>query len=338
VTRHLSPLKLAGAGLLLLAITLVILWQVPSNDFILLPDKAHAVAPYVSVQGGHEPSGPGGIYYVDVFEKRASLLEQLFPDLVHSGASLVPAVSLVPPGTNDRAMEQAQLREMSRSQQIAAAVALRQLGYHVVARPNGVIVDTVFADTHAVGKLIPTDVIVSVNGTPVRTVAGLRRLLGRVKIGAVVRLGVRRGSRRIVVHVQTVASPDRIPRPIVGFLPDQSVAISLPIRVHIDVSGVGGPSAGLAFALQVMEELGRNVDRGYRIAATGQIEPDGTVTSIGGVKQKTFGVREANVDVFLVPAGDNAKEAKRYAHGLRIVPVKTFQQALHALATLPPRQ
>jgi PDZ domain-containing protein len=338
VTRRVSPLQLVGAGLLLLVITLVILWQVPSNDFILLPDRAHAVAPFVSVEGGHKPSGPGGIYYVDVFEKRASLLEQLFPDVLHDGASLVPATSLVPPGTNDRAMEQAQLREMTRSQQIAAAVALRQLGYHVVARPNGVIVDTVFADTHAVGKLIPTDVIVSVDGKPVRTVAGLHEVLGRLKIGAVVRLGVQRGNRRILVSVRTVASPDRVPRPIVGFLPDQSVDIQLPISVHIDVRGVGGPSAGLAFALQVMEELGRNVDRGYRVAATGQIEPDGSVTAIGGVKQKTFGVREAKADVFLVPAGDNATEAKRYAHGLRIVPVKTFQQALHALATLPPRQ
>ena len=324
---------------MLLVIVLVILWQVPSNDFILLPDKAHAVAPYVSVQGGHEPGGRGGIYYVDVFEKRASLLEQLFPDVLHSGASLVPATALVPPGTNDQAMQQAQLREMSRSQQIAAAVALRQLGYHVVARPNGVIVDTVFADTHAAGKLIPADVIVSANGKQVRTVAGLHRILGKLKIGSVVRLGVDRGTQRIIVRIQTVASPDTAPpRPIVGFLPDQSVDIHLPIKVHIDVSGVGGPSAGLAFALQVMEELGRNVDHGYRVAATGQIEPDGSVTSIGGVKQKTFGVRAAKADVFLVPAGDNAKEAKRYAHGLRIVPVKSFQQALQALATLPPRQ
>ena len=338
MARRLSPLKLVGAGLVLLAVTVVILWQVPSNDFILLPDRAHAVAPFVSVGSENKANGPGGIYYVDVFEKRASLLEQLFPDVLHDGASIVPAAALVPPGTNDRAMEQAQLREMTRSQQIAAAVALRELGYHVVARPNGVIVDTVFADTHAAGKLIPTDVIISVDGKPVRTVAALHQALSRLKIGAVVRLGVRRGDRRIIVNVRTVASPDRTPRAIVGFVPDQSVDIRLPIKVHIDVRGVGGPSAGLAFALQVMEELGRKVDRGYRVAATGQIEPDGSVTSIGGVKQKTFGVREAKADVFLVPAGDNATEAKRYAHGLRIVPVKSFQQALHALATLPPRQ
>ena len=99
---------------------------------------------------------------------------------------------------------------------------------------------------------------------------------------------------------------------------------------------VGGPSAGLAFALEVLEQRGRDVDHGLKIAATGEIQLDGSVTSIGGVKQKTIGARQAHVDAFLVPVdGDNAKVAKRYAHGLRIIPVKNFQQALQALATLP---
>jgi PDZ domain-containing protein len=108
--------------------------------------------------------------------------------------------------------------------------------------------------------------------------------------------------------------------------------------VRIESGSVGGPSAGLAFALEVMEELGRDVDRGYRVAATGQMELDGAVSPIGGVKQKIFGARDAKADVVLVPAGENAREAERYAHGLRIIPVKSFPQALRALATLPPKQ
>jgi PDZ domain-containing protein len=109
------------------------------------------------------------------------------------------------------------------------------------------------------------------------------------------------------------------------------------LKVRIDAGNVGGPSAGLAFALEVMEKLGHNVDRGYRVAATGEIELNGAVTAIGGIKQKTFGVREAHADVFLVPV-DNAKDARRYAHGLRIIAVKSFPQALRALATLPPKR
>ena len=100
-------------------------------------------------------------------------------------------------------------------------------------------------------------------------------------------------------------------------------------------AGVGGPSAGLAFALDVLEELGRDVDRGYKVAATGEIELDGGVAPIGGIVQKTKGAQDAGIDVFLVPAGDNARDAQRNAGELRIIPVESFQQALRKLATLP---
>ena len=106
--------------------------------------------------------------------------------------------------------------------------------------------------------------------------------------------------------------------------------------MSINAGNVGGPSAGVAFALEVMEELGRDVVHGHKIAATGEIFADGSIGPIGGIKQKTIGAREAHVDAFLVPAGDNAREARKYAHGLRIIPVDTFPQALRALATLGP--
>jgi PDZ domain-containing protein len=114
-----------------------------------------------------------------------------------------------------------------------------------------------------------------------------------------------------------------------------ALAIHLPLAVRIDAGNVGGPSAGLAFALQVYEEEGHDVVRGNRVAATGEIFADGSVGPIGGIKQKTIGARQAGVDAFLVPAGQNARDARKYAHGLRIIPVETFPQALRALATLP---
>src|SRR5262249_56831511 len=94
---------------------------------------------------------------------------------------------------------------------------------------------------------------------------------------------------------------------------------------------------GLRFALDVYEQLGHRVDNGLKIAATGELDLDGSVAPIGGVKQKTFGARAAGVDVFLVPAGENAAEARKYAGGLRIIPVESFQQALRALATVARR-
>jgi PDZ domain-containing protein len=290
----------------------------------------------VVVQGGHEPKGPGGIYFVDVFERRASLLESLFPS-IRSGATLVPAQLIVPPGVSEHEERRAELRAMTVSQQVAAAVALRRLGYHVVAHPDGVIVAAVAVDSHADRKLHAGDVIDAVDRKPTPTIGRLRAILGKVAPGEVVSLRIRRAGEPMTVAVQTVADPTNPARALVGFTPDQAATIRLPLRVRINAGNVGGPSAGLAFALEVMEELGRNVDRGYRVAATGQMELDGTVTPIGGARQKIFGARLAHADVFLVPAGDNARVAQQYAHGVRVIPVQSFPQALHALATLPPK-
>ncbi len=113
--------------------------------------------------------------------------------------------------------------------------------------------------------------------------------------------------------------------------------MKLPFPIKIDTGEVGGPSAGLAFALDILQEAGRNVTHGHKVAATGELTLDGQVLPIGGVKQKTLGARRAGVDVFLVPAGDNAREARRYADGLRIIPVENLPQALRALATLGPK-
>ena len=91
-------------------------------------------------------------------------------------------------------------------------------------------------------------------------------------------------------------------------LVEPAADIRLPLDVSIDAGNIGGPSAGLAFALDVMEKLGRDVDGGRKVAATGELSLDGSVHRIGGIKQKTIGARAADVDVFLVPV-ENAAEA-----------------------------
>ena len=332
--KRLTPARLAAAGLLLLAVVALALWLAPSDSYIFLPDRAHPVAPLVRVAGGKLPRDGGGIYYVDVFVRKASWLERLFPG-IREGATIVPSSVIQAPGVSQKAQHTEDLRAMSRSQEIAAAVALRALGYKVVAQSTGVLIEDVARDAPAAGKLFPTDVILSVDGRRVRTTKELRAILGSRPVGTTFRIVVRRGAALTKVSVKTIADPSQAGRPILGIFAGQAASVRLPIHARIDAGDVGGPSAGLAFALDILEQLGRDVDHGRRIAATGEIELDGTVTPIGGVEQKTIGVRRAGIHVFLVPAGENAAEARRYAHGLRIVPVKTFQQALRALATLP---
>ena len=330
--RHVTGGRLVGAGIALLAVV-VALYVLPSDEYIFLPDPAHPVAPLVTVPGGKDPS-KGGVYFVDVVVRKATILEKLFGGL-HEGAQLFPASAVNPPGVGDTQRRRIDLQDMRHSQQVAAAVALRAAGKKVVMRATGALVGGVEGGKPAAGKIQPDDVIVAVDGTQVRTPRDVYNAMRKHKIGDTVAFTLRRVKQTVNVSIKTVASDDVPKRPVVGIFLETALDIHLPFDVSIDAGNVGGPSAGLAFALDVLQELGRDVVRGRKIAATGEIFPDGSVGPIGGVKQKTIGAREAGVDAFLVPAGENARTARKEAHGLRIIPVETFQQALHALATLP---
>ena len=328
--RLVTPGRLLALGAVLLAVAFA-LYVIPSNEYIFLPDKAHPVAPLVTVQGGHDPVH-GGVYFVDVIVRKATILEKLFGGL-HKGADLYPASAVDPPGVGDQQRRRIDLQDMAHSQQVAAAVALRAAGKHVVLRSIGALIDEIAPGFPAVGKLEPDDVIVAIDGKQVRSRNDVFTAMSSHKIGETVSFTVRRGKQTLVERIRTVSSGGKPPRPIVGVVVETAVDIHLPLHVSIDAGGVGGPSAGLAFAIDVLEELGHDVLHGHKVAATGEIEPNGAVLPIGGIKQKTIGAREAGVDAFLVPAGENARDARKEAGGLRIIPVESFPQALRALAT-----
>ncbi len=329
---------LAGAALLSVAVALFVLWIVPSDQYLLIPDTPHPAAAVVTVKGEKPARGGGGIYFLDVKERPATQLEALFHGLAPDSSSFVPASDVQAPGVSESQNQQFEQQEMATSQQIAAAVALRQLGYKVAVSDSGALIVAIGPGTPAEGKLAPGDVIVSVDGHRVGTTDQARKLLRLRHPGEVVSLGVRNRSSLRTVSLKTIADPSDHSRPLVGVLLEQAAHIKLPFPVTIDTGSIGGPSAGLAFALEVMQKLGRNVTRGYKVAATGEMFLDGTVGPIGGIKQKTIGARRAGVDILLAPAGDNANAARRYAGRVRVIPVETFRQALHALATLPPKR
>jgi PDZ domain-containing protein len=330
----LTPGRLAVTGALLIVIALLVLWIAPAHGYELeLVDPAHPVAPLVHVTAKQRHPAPGRIYFVDVRERPARLLERVLPWVRESGSTLVKTQ----PGISSALERRLGQQEMTDSQRVAPYVALKLLGYKVTARSDGVDLLSVQRNAPAAKTLRPDDVILAVDGHTVTTVLGLRALLAKRHPGDLVTVRYRRGASVDQARIRTTSDPDSPKRALIGVIGTDDLRVHLPVPITIDSQGIGGPSAGLAFALEILKEFGRNVTHGHTIAATGELALNGQVLAIGGVKQKTLGVRRAGVDVFLVPAGDNAREARRYADGVRIIPVENIQQALRALATLPPK-
>jgi Lon-like protease len=304
-----------------------VLWVIPSDHYLYLPDPALDVDPLVSVPNEDEDAADSGIYMVNILVRRASLFERIFPE-VHSGAELIPAEDFNPEGLSERERKEESLSEMSVSQQIAVAVALRSLGHDV--DPLGAEVARVLPDAPADGKLEVGDVIVGAKGTKVNSPAELFDVMSKHRPGTPVRLELRRKGQSRAVVVGTRGAGDGERRAVVGIMVQPE--FRFPVNVQIDAGNIGGPSAGLAFALDVVDELGEDLDRGRRIVVTGTLGLDGTVGPIGGIEQKVVGARLADADLFLVP-DRNFAEARRGAEGLEVVAVSTFEEALSLLTT-----
>jgi PDZ domain-containing protein len=318
----------------LLALAIVaagVLWLVPSDHYIVLPDRARPVDPLVSVPGEDEEQESAGIYMVDVRVGRANLFERLFPG-VYDGAELVPESVLNPVGVSDRQRRTSSLNQMSRSQQIAITVALRELGRQVSVEAAGAEVVLVTPGSPADGELLVGDVIVEARGEPIATTIDLRQVMRPVRPGSTVELTVRRDGERVELSVGTQASQQGPRRAVMGVQVRDAQEFDFPLDVEIDAGSVGGPSAGLAFALEIVDELGSDLENGRRVVATGELTLAGDVLAIGGIRQKTIGAREAGASVFLVPDA-NAAEAREQAGDLEIVPVSDFDEALAELAT-----
>ena len=227
---------------------------------------------------------------------------------------------------------------MDTSKLDAVRVALVQLGYDVPINVTGQIVVEIGEGTPAEGVFELGDVIVSVNGTEIREVADLNDLLEPTRPGDEVVLGVERDGVEGVMDVPLVLGerPDGLEYGFIGVsLSPRDLVYDFPFEVEIDSGNVGGPSAGLAFTLSVLDVLTPGeITGGARVAVTGTIEADGTVGPVGGVEQKGAAVREAGIELFLVPVGEGESARSRAGAGVTVVEVATLDDALEALDEL----
>lgn len=289
---------------------------------------ASSGAPMVAVTDAKEYPTAGSLYFTTVAEyggpgRDLSAWEWVGAHL-DPHAEVLPRASLYPPDTTREAVKAENTAAMTGSQEEAAAVALRALGRTVRERA---VVAHVQPGLPADGTVRAKDVVESIDGTRVTAAADVARLVRATKPGASVRLGLVRGTQRIVVTLPTRQLEGRA---VVGV--SLRPEFTLPVKVRIDPGDVGGPSAGLVFALAVYDRLTPGaLLRGQRIAGTGAVVGDGTVFPIGGIRQKMAGARRSGITWFLAPGKNCGEVAGAVPDGLTVVRVDTFAQAKDAV-------
>jgi Lon-like protease len=241
--------------------------------------------------------------------------------------AVVPEAELFPPGQTAQQTHAQDVEQMASSQQTATAAALTEL--HIPYQTVAVVIST-DPGYPASAVLKAGDVILAVDGKPVTGPASLSAMITAHPAGSTLQLTVLRAGKTLPLPV---ATKDSGGKPIIGVEVQQQY--KFPFTVTIDVGDIGGPSAGMMFALGIIDMLTPvNLTGGKFIAGTGEITSAGQVQPIGGIQQKMAAARSAGATVFLTPADNCANTAGAVPAGLRIVKVSTLSQAVSDLEAL----
>lgn len=318
------------AGFVVVTALAVLLSFVHLPAVALSPGPVEDVIPYIQVSDRTPTYGTDGRLLLTTVrvDQQVTFYEALL-DLADRDVDLLPRESVYQGESSD----QVDLRNtlaMDESKLTAIVVALRHLGYDVDTDPDGVRVAGVANDAAANGKLQRDDHLLAVAGTPVRNAEQVREAVAGVDVGSPLEISLRRGNEPLDVEITPGENPSDPDRPYLGIT--LSEIYDLPVELTIGTDQIGGPSAGLMFALGVVEKLDEgDLLGGETVAGTGSLDLDGRVGPIGGVRQKVVAAHAAGVDVFILPRG-NLEEARSSApDDLELVPVETVDEALDYL-------
>ena len=323
-------------------------------EFALVPANAEPVASLLSVTGAEEFDSTDDIFFVTIREPRITILDWM-------AVRVNPAARLRSNfdkygGEPEGSLRERGQRQMTGAKEWAVFVALTRAGYEPTFVPGPAVVDYVLCITPSddgtecdeyppsKGLIESNDVIVKADGTEIEVLPDLSEVIGDREPGDMIELVLLRDGKEITGTVELIAAPDEPERAIIGFMPIDTTTLEMPegVEVEFDTGNIGGPSAGLAFTLSLLDRLTEgDLTGGVRVAVTGTINVDGTVGAIGGLSSKASAVAQVGVQYFLVPAtqaaegSDSIEGAQRAAGpGVTIIPVATLEEALEVLAEL----
>lgn len=300
------------------------------------PGSVRDTSTLISVDGAETYDADGSISYTTVSLRTVTLAELVWGWL-DDDIDIKSRDDVLGPRDADES-RQLNLALMDTSKQVATQVALEELGYEVDVSVTGELVLQVEEGSPADGVLEAGDTITAVDGEDLDEPDDLARLLDDDGPGDEVALTIQPFDATEDpedITVELAAKPDDADQGMIGVqVQPTGVEFDFPLDVNFDTGEVGGPSAGLAFTLGLIDLLTPGeLTGGVPVAVTGEIHSDGTVGPVGGTGQKAAAVREQGIDVFLVPSADY-DAALEHAGDVEVIKVDTLDDALEALADL----
>lgn len=316
---------LGGAVVVLIALLLVAF--VPISYYSFSPGDAIAVEGQIHLNDS-SLANQGHIYMTDVNLMQLTLGLEVI-DSFNKNIDVYPA-SAIFGSTNPGQIVTQQVGQMIDAKSAAVIAAYSFAGRNLTLVPGVEVVATL---PNTSSSILPGDLIVAVNGKSATTLPAV--VSGIESAGKSLTLTVLRSSAQVGAPIRKVVDVSKFSdngRSVVGVTLAPSETVQLAHPFSIETGQIGGPSAGLAFTLGILQQLGViKVAPGAKVAVTGTISADGTVGDVGGVKQKAVAVYDAGVRLFLVPPVEVAAAKSAGLTNLKVVGVKSLAQAIDQL-------
>jgi Lon-like protease len=344
-------LAFLGTAVLLYAMLLV-----PTPYYVYMPGTVEDVGPMVKLE---RPNGNGrqGTFMMTTVLVGHSNWMSVFMAAFDPSKEL-RAKETVLQGRTEQEYEQRQGYVMLHSQSDAIQAAYKQANIAYQIKSLGVMILSVSKGYRAADVLTPGDKLLALDGEKVENAAALQKLIRARKPGDVVHVQYQRQGIVEKTDIELGASSTDSSATVLGISPADMLAVRAgdpAMQVSIEAGEIGGPSAGFMFALEIYDRIeSEDWTKGYRIAGTGTISPNGAICAIGGIRQKIAAAEREGVDIFFTPtdkqppecnliapvanATDAKDQAEKIGAKLQIVPVGTLSDALDYLRNLPIKQ
>ncbi|MFW5984893.1 MAG: PDZ domain-containing protein [Halanaerobiaceae bacterium] len=313
-------------------ILFLLLNVIPTGYNLLAPGIVQDLSEIITVENGNSDH-EGAFYLTAVVSPQAHVWDYIYVTLFNPrDIELVPREEQIPPDVDRNEFQEIMFEMMEESQKQAQAIAFEKAGIDYEVNGDGVEVVEFVPEGTAEEFLEKEDLITEIDGQKVEFATDAVDLIQKREIGDSVEITVLRDEEELTFSLSTKELENNPGLPSIGvYITTKNLEFDFSRNVNFSTEGIGGPSAGGMFVLEIYNQLvDGDITSGLNIAGTGSVSMDGKINEISGVKQKVIAAQKENIDIFFVPQANYAA-AKEVATEMEIVEINDVEEALEYL-------